>query len=107
MLHPARGVARTALQQRSILPLVATGEPGAVGQLHALLEDWRRHLRAKNRTPATISSYLTVGHAFDAHLASHQLPRDLADLRRGHVEAYLADLTARVSAATAATAAKH
>ncbi len=32
----------------------------AVGELQSLLEDWRRRLRAKKRSPSTINSYLIV-----------------------------------------------
>ena len=74
----------------------------AVGDIQSLLEDWRRHLRAKNRSPATIDSYLVVGRALAAYLTAHGMPTDAGVIAREHVEAYLADLLERLSPATAA-----
>ncbi len=74
----------------------------AVGELQALLEDWRRHLRAKNRSPATIDSYLIVGRAFADYLTAHGMPTDAGVVAREHVEAYLVDMMDRLSPATAA-----
>jgi hypothetical protein len=33
----------------------------SIDDIRTLLPDWRRHLKAKNRTPATIASYQAVG----------------------------------------------
>ncbi|MCU1671360.1 MAG: xerC2 [Blastococcus sp.] len=74
----------------------------AVGSIDVLLEDWRRHLRAKNRSPATIDSYLLVGRALASYLTAHGMPTDAGTIAREHVEAYLADLIERLSPATAA-----
>jgi site-specific recombinase XerD len=73
------------------------GEP-----LEEFLDDWSVHLRAKNRSPGTILSYTTVGRAFCDWL--EQTGRDSAHttIRRGDVEAYLADLNGRVKPATTA-----
>ncbi|MCU1483233.1 MAG: integrase family protein [Subtercola sp.] len=73
-----------------------------VGDIESLLEDWRRHLRAKNRSPATIDSYLVVGRSFAAYLTTRGMPRDAGAVAREHVEAYVADLVERLSPATAA-----
>ncbi len=43
---------------------MAKRQPPAGEPLRAFLEDWRIHLRAKNRSRDTIDSYLTVGQAF-------------------------------------------
>ena len=48
----------------------------AVGDIRSLLEDWRRHLRAKNRSPATIDSYLVADRAFAAYLITNGMPAD-------------------------------
>ncbi len=80
----------------------ATPPMVAVGELQSLLEDWRRHLRAKNRSPATIDSYLIVGRAFADYLTAHGMPTDAGVIAREHVEAYLVDLMERLSPATAA-----
>jgi site-specific recombinase XerD len=66
------------------------------------LDDWRVHLRARNRSRATIDSYLTVGRALCAYLAAAGLPTGATAVRREHIEHYLADLNDRVSAATTA-----
>jgi site-specific recombinase XerD len=77
-------------------------QPIVVGELRSLLEDWRRHLRAKNRSPATIDSYLIVGRAFADYLTHQGMPTDAGVIAREHVEVYLADLLDRLSPATAA-----
>jgi site-specific recombinase XerD len=79
-----------------------TPQAMVVGELQSLLEDWRRHLRAKNRSPATIGSYLIVGRAFADYLTQHGMPTDAGVIAREHVEAYLVDLMERLSPATAA-----
>lgn len=70
--------------------------------LAELLPDWRRHLRATNRAPATIASYLTVGTSFVDYLRERGMPTRASAVRREHVEAYLADLLDRAKPATAA-----
>ena len=66
------------------------------------LDDWRIHLRARNRARATIASYLTVGQSFCDYLGAGGLPGSATAVRREHVERYLADLNDRVSPATTA-----
>jgi site-specific recombinase XerD len=94
------------VEQRSILvdvsttqntPAVPPGEP-----LRDFLEDWRVHLRAKNRSRATIESYLTVGRAFCDFLDANQLASTHLAVRREHIEQYLADMQGRVAPATTA-----
>jgi site-specific recombinase XerD len=75
----------------------ASGEP-----LVGFLEDWRTHLRAKNRSRATIDSYLTVGRAFCDYLAATDRDSTHTAITRQSVESYLGDLNERVSAATTA-----
>ena len=67
-----------------------------------LLDDWRIHLRARNRRPETIKSYLAVARAFCGYLTEKGMPVRPAGITREHVERYLADLGDRVSAATVA-----
>jgi site-specific recombinase XerD len=67
-----------------------------------LLDDWRVHLRARNRRPETIKSYTVVASAFAGYLRSIGHPDTPAAIKREHVEAYLADMSDRVSAATVA-----
>jgi site-specific recombinase XerD len=68
-----------------------------------LLDDWRVHLRARNRRPLTIQSYLETGRNFAAYLVERGMPTQPAGITREHVEAYLADATDRgLAAATVA-----
>ncbi len=66
------------------------------------LEDWKTHLRAKNRSSGTISSYQTVARAFVDYMIEKGLPRDHTTVTRHTIEQYLADLNDRVSPATTA-----
>lgn len=74
----------------------------ALDDLAELLTDWRRHLRATNRAPSTIASYLRVGRTFLDYLRGRGMPTAAASITREHVEHYLADMAERVSAATVA-----
>jgi site-specific recombinase XerD len=81
---------------------VADTQVGAIDDLSVLLPDWRVHLRARNRAPSTIASYLVVGESLLAYLTEHGMPTAATAITRDHLEAYLADLTDRVSPATVA-----
>lgn len=70
--------------------------------LAELLPDWRRHLRAKNRAPATIASYQRVGQTFLDYLLERGMPTTAGGIAREHVESFLGDLSDRVSPATTA-----
>ena len=82
--------------------LIPSLKLAAPDDLADLLTDWKLHLRAKNRQPRTIDSYLEVGTAFVAYLAARGMPTGAAGIAREHVEHYLVDLRARVSPATTA-----
>jgi len=79
-----------------------TPASAAVDDLGALLDDWRVHLRARNLRPSTIASYLTVGRTFTIYLGQRGMPVGATSVTREHVEHFLADLSDRVSPATAA-----
>jgi site-specific recombinase XerD len=81
---------------------MAKTQPAALDDLRELLPDWRRHLKSRERSPATISSYLRVGYAFLDYLVAHYLPTIAGQITRADVEAYLADMTDRVRPATTA-----
>ncbi len=53
-----------------------------------MLDDWRQHLRAENRAPSTIQSYLIVGHKFARFVKESGLPTQVTALTRAHVEAW-------------------
>lgn len=81
---------------------MTVSKPAADETILDLLADWQIHLRARGRQPQTIESYLTVARAFCTYLATNHLPAEPASITRGHVEAYLADMQARLSPATVA-----
>jgi site-specific recombinase XerD len=56
------------------------------------IDSYERHLRAENKSPATITAYLGALRRFDAYLAAHGMPRDLRAIRREHVEAWIVGL---------------
>jgi site-specific recombinase XerD len=60
------------------------------------------HLRAANRSPNTIRSYVEAVEKLDAFLESHGMPRLVANIRREHVEAFINDQLARLRPASAA-----
>lgn len=66
-----------------------------------LLPSWSRSLRARNRTPATIRSYLESGRMFAAFLGERGLPTRIDAITPGHVDAFTANLLDTRSAATA------
>ena len=70
--------------------------------LEANAKLFARHLRAANRSPATIRSYLDALRHLDDYLAARGMPRDVATIRREHVEAFIEDQLARLKPASAA-----
>lgn len=56
-----------------------------------LLASYERHLKAGRMRPATLSSYLTIPARFHAFGADNGFPK-LGNLRREHVETWLADI---------------
>lgn len=80
-------------------------EAPAVDDLAVLLPDWRRHLRAMNRAPKTIASYLQCGEALLGYLAANGMPTAASGITRDHLEAYLAHRVG--SGRAAADTAKH
>lgn len=63
--------------------------------LRTLLGDWQVRLRARNISPATMDSYVRVGHAFCNFLVDNGLPTKARGLTRDHVETYLAAMFER------------
>jgi len=73
------------------------------GDLWLLVDGWELSLRAANKSPKTIRSYVdTVRDSFGAFLVSLGHPGDVAELRREHIEAYQADQLTRFKPNTAA-----
>jgi site-specific recombinase XerD len=66
-----------------------------------LLRSFERHLRARNRSPQTVATYLIAARQAEAFLGTRGT--SLAGASRADLEAFLGDLLARRSASTAAT----
>jgi site-specific recombinase XerD len=63
---------------------------------------WARHLRAANRSPRTIQSYLEAANQLVAFLSERGMPTDAANIKREHVESYIECLLERWKPKTAA-----
>lgn len=59
---------------------------------------WRRHLRAEGKRERTIHAYLSALDRLDRFLADRGMPRELAHVKREHVEAWLVHEQERGSA---------
>ncbi len=70
--------------------------------LRGFLDDWRMHLRARNRSRGTIESYLTCGTALCDWLDAQRLPAGHTEVTRSALEKYLAAMHERVSPPTVA-----
>jgi site-specific recombinase XerD len=55
----------------------------------AARDSFQRHLRAANKSPRTIDSYLEAVTLFDRFLAEQGMPRDVTAIRREHVESWI------------------
>lgn len=70
--------------------------------IRILLESYRRSLRAENKSERTIRTYCDEAlPSFVSYLASHHLPMHVGEIKRGHVEGFIADLLAKWKPATA------
>lgn len=80
----------------------SAAESTAAGDVSANGRLWVRHLRAANRTPMTVKSYTEAVRQLEAFLAERGMPREVANIRREHVEAFIEDQLARLKPASAA-----
>jgi site-specific recombinase XerD len=62
---------------------------------------FRRHLKAENVSPATITAYVGALEQLDRFLDADDRPRDIATIRRQDIEAFLADILERRKPSTA------
>jgi site-specific recombinase XerD len=68
-----------------------------------LIEGWELHLRAANRSPKTIRSYIdTARDSLGQFLLTSGYPTEVAEIRSEHLAGYQADQVQRFSANTAA-----
>lgn len=73
----------------------------SIANIQPLATSFRRHLRAGNRSPKTITAYLEAVDQLDDYLGNRGMPQDVASIRREHVEAYIEDQLSRFRATTA------
>ncbi|HEY3333996.1 MAG TPA: tyrosine-type recombinase/integrase [Candidatus Limnocylindrales bacterium] len=80
----------------------ASGAESSTGDgIAALLPSWRRSLAARRVSPRTIATYTTSAEQLADYLAAAGMPTAVGRIKREHVEAFLEDLLARKSPATA------
>ncbi len=72
----------------------------SVGDLERLGRSFERHLRAENKSPKTVTTYGESVTQLQTYLAGEGVT-SVAEVRREHIEAFMADLLGRRSAATA------
>lgn len=68
-----------------------------------LIDSFARSLRARNRSPKTISAYISTAERFAEFQHEQDRPTELAQISRGDVESFIEDQLAQHSASTAAT----
>jgi site-specific recombinase XerD len=68
------------------------GAPTLGEELTDLLPSWQRHLRAENKSPRTIQSYIEAAEQFCAFLTDSGMSTAVTKLTREHVEAFLEHL---------------
>ena len=66
-----------------------------------LAKSFERYLRAANRSPRTVQTYLEAVTQLARFLEAAGIPREAAALRREHLESFMTDLLARHKPATA------
>lgn len=69
--------------------------------LTVLGKSFHRTLLAENKSPNTVKAYLEALRLFDRFAADNGMPREVANIRREHVEAFIADMLAHRKPATA------
>jgi site-specific recombinase XerD len=74
-----------------------------IGDLPAFQDSFIRHLRATNRSEATLTVYTAGLKAFYDHLVAKGMPKDVLNIHREHLEPFISLLIAAKSPATAAT----
>ena len=93
-----------ALAHRSNSVYPASMSEGAatdVANVDVLAQSFARHLRAGNRSPKTVKTYMESVRLFDRFLTERGMPRNVTSVRRDHVESYIEDVLARFKPATA------
>ena len=75
----------------------------AQGDIAVNIRPFRRSLLAENLSPRSVRRYHDTALQFARYLVSQGMPQDVANIKREHVEAYIAHLLERWKPATAET----
>jgi site-specific recombinase XerD len=75
--------------------------PPMVGDLAGLVPSFHRHLRAANRSPATIAAYVGTADAFVEYLTDNGMLTAASGIRREHIESYIENVLMNRKASTA------
>ncbi len=75
----------------------ALGQDNLIGSYKLLAPSFVRALRAENKSPRTIQSYLEALNLFCAFLVDRGMPTDVAATTREHVQEFIADLFTRIN----------
>lgn len=78
----------------------ARTQPPALDDLRELLPDFQRHLKARNKAPNTIDSYLKIAGEFVDFLVRKGMPTSASAVKREHVETYFVEMQERPNART-------
>lgn len=78
-------------------PIIAETPAGVNLTIDGAISSYRRHLRAENKSPATLTAYLGALERFNRFVKAQGMPTELVAIRREHLEAFLVDLTERGS----------
>lgn len=73
----------------------------AATDIEARIAAFARAMRAENKSPGTLDTYTRAAGQLAAFLAERGMPRDVAHIRREHIESLIEDLRARRKPATA------
>ncbi|MCH7617630.1 MAG: tyrosine-type recombinase/integrase [Chloroflexi bacterium] len=71
------------------------------GDLAGWIDSFRRHLNAGNLSPRTLKVYTEAAGLLERFLADKGMPRDVENISREHVEAFISDQLARWKPGTA------
>ncbi len=80
---------------------MATKTASVSPTLAVLGESFHRSLLAENKSPMTVKAYMEALRLFDHYVADNGMPREALNLRREHVEAFIADVLAHWKPSTA------
>ena len=86
---------------RQAVPHIDPAASTAPDELAGLFPDWEIHLKALNRSPRTIDSYIKCGADLADYLQANAMPTRAGQIQRVHIEVFMADLLGRVAPATA------